>query len=86
MCSDQAITKIVDFVPLSYKEAILNAMSREEQDKIYTRWSDAYPPAHDLAIKLNELEAPLRYIISHSRVTEKDPSSLYNTFCQIGGK
>jgi uncharacterized protein YbjT (DUF2867 family) len=86
VCNDRSIMKIVDFVPLSYKEAILEAMSMEEQDKISTRWSDAYPPAHDLAIKLKELKTSPGFIIIHSRVTEKNPSSLYNTFCQIGGK
>lgn len=86
VCSDQEITRIVDLIPLAYKEAILRAMSREEQDKIYTRWSDAYPPAHDLAIKLNELKIAPKFSIKHSLVTDKSPSSLYNTFCQIGGK
>ena len=61
-------------------------MSREEQDKIYTRWSDAYPPAHELAIKLAKLEEPPQYTASYSLPTEKKANSLFNSICEIGGK
>lgn len=86
VCTNQLISDIVKNNPLSYKEAILGALSREEQDKIYTRWSDAYPPAHDLAIKLNELKDSSIFVIKHSSLTEQSPSSIYKSFCKIGGK
>ena len=60
-------------------------MSREEQDKVYTRWSDAYPPACELALKLNEL-AHVEYTTKYSLVTEKSASSLFKSICSIGGK
>ena len=83
---DTDIIMFLPFQPLSYKEMLLRAMTRIEQDKIHTRWSDAYPPAHDLAIKLSELEKPPRFTSSYSIQTEKNASSLFHTICKIGGK
>lgn len=85
VCQNDRIRSILPFSPLSYREAIVEAMSREEQDAVHTRWSDAYPPAHELAIKLHELEAPPRYTANHSLQTPKPASALFRSFCQIGG-
>lgn len=86
ICQDNAIKGFVSFEPISYKESIIRAMSREEQDKIYTRWSDSYPPAHELALKLHELKETPKYTASYSTITSKDRSSLFDSICRIGGK
>jgi hypothetical protein len=86
ICRDQAIRDYLPFKPLSYNEAIIRAMSREEQDKVYTRWSDAYPPAHELALKLHELKDGPAYTASYSLLTEKSAVSLFASICKIGGK
>ncbi|MHC4445323.1 MAG: SDR family oxidoreductase [Planctomycetota bacterium] len=86
VCRDNTIEQYLPFVTLSYQEAILRAMSREERDIVYTRWSDAYPPGHEFAIKLHELKAPPPYATSYSLVTHKTASSLFNSICRIGGK
>lgn len=86
ICQDKAIKIFIPFEPLSYKEAIIRAMSREEQDKVYTRWSDAYLPAHVLAIKLGELKKKPNYIAHYSLVTEKSAFLLFNSICKIGGR
>ena len=86
ICQDESIKVLIPFKPLSYKEAIIRAMSREEQDKVHTRWSDAYPPAHTLALKLNELEGKVAYTASYSLVTDKDASALFRSICKIGGR
>ena len=86
ICEDQWIRKFLPFKPLSYREAIVRAMSREEQDTVATRWSDAYPPAHELAIKLYEIEEPLAYKAVYSLQTEKAAPCLFNAICQIGGR
>jgi len=86
ICQDESIKDIIPFKPLSYKEAIIRAMSREEQDKVYTRWSDAYPPAHTLALKLHELNKGPAYIARYSLVTGKSAATLFNSICKIGGK
>ena len=86
VCQDGSIRKVLCFQPLTYKEAVIRAMTREEQDRIHTRWSDAYPPAYELALKLKELPEPPRYTSSYSLLTSKDRASLFNNICKIGGK
>ncbi len=86
VCRNDDIRRILPFEPLGYREALVRAMSREEQDKVHTRWSDAYPPAHELAMKLREIEGPVRYTSSYSLLTEKSAASLFRSVCKIGGK
>jgi len=71
--------------PISFKEALLRAMSREELDAVHTRWSDEYPRAHELALKLSELKKPPHYISTFSFLSEKNKSSLFKSICKIGG-
>ncbi|KAA3659610.1 MAG: DUF2867 domain-containing protein, partial [Calditrichaeota bacterium] len=71
--------------PISYKEALLRAMTREEQDDVRSRWSDQYPRAHELAIKLKELEKPPYYISSYHLLSENSAEALFASFCKIGG-
>ena len=84
ICLNDDIKKVLKFEPLSYQEAIINALDREEQDEIRTRWSDAYPPAHVLAIKLHEIESP-KYISTYHIITEKSASALFQSLCKVGG-
>lgn len=86
VCQNADIIKILPFEPISYKESLLRALSREEQDKVYTRWSDAYPPAHELALKLHELNKPPQYRSQYSLQTEKSAGTLFKTICKVGGK
>jgi len=86
VCLNDEIRRILPFKILGYREAIIRALSREEQDRVYTRWSDAYPPAHELAIKLHELDELPTYTSCYSLLTEKSASSLFRSICRIGGK
>ncbi|MDY6970953.1 MAG: SDR family oxidoreductase [Thermodesulfobacteriota bacterium] len=86
VCRDDRIRKILPFEPLTYEEAIKLAVSREEQDMVDTRWSDAYPRDHAVAIKLHELSERPIYTASHSLLTNKSPSCLFASVCKIGGK
>ncbi|MGA3085849.1 MAG: SDR family oxidoreductase [Thermodesulfobacteriota bacterium] len=83
---DDSIKKLVPFEQISYREAIIRAMSREEQDRVHTRWSDAYPPAHVLALKLHELHGQVAYTARYSLPTVKESSSIFQSICRIGGK
>ncbi len=85
-CLHDKILNYIPFERLGYKEAIVRALSREEQDNIYTRWTDAYPPAHELALKLNEIEDLPKYTTRYSLLTEKSASLLFQSICKIGGK
>ncbi len=82
---DLTIQQCFDFRTIRYKVMLLRALSREEHDKIATRWSDAYPPAHELTMKLRELSKPPRYIQSYSISTGKEADALFESVCQIGG-
>lgn len=86
VCQNDAIRDVIPFSTVPYKEALLRAMSREEQDAVHTRWSDAYPPAHEMALKLHELEMPPRYTTTYALLTEKGAAPLFRSICRIGGK
>ena len=86
ICLNDRIKKVLPFETKSYKEATLRALSREEQDRVYTRWSDAYPPAHEIAIKLHELGETPTYASSYSLYTRKSAASVFQSICRIGGK
>ena len=86
VCHDEDIRGLVPFAPKTYKEALLSAMSIEEQDAVHTRWSDAYPPAHELAVRLRDLEQPATFSSTYSLVTQRDASALFHCICRIGGK
>jgi uncharacterized protein YbjT (DUF2867 family) len=86
ICQNNTIRQYLPFEPLSYREAIIRAMNREEQDRIHTRWSDAYPPAHELALKLGEIKGGPRYTNTYSLYTKKEAASLFGCICTIGGK
>lgn len=85
ICQNNTIKDFLPFEPMDYKVTIIRALSREEQDRVHTRWSDAYPPSHELALKLVEMEGDPMYTSSHSILTGKDASSLFDSICKIGG-
>jgi uncharacterized protein YbjT (DUF2867 family) len=80
------IHSFVPFQPLSYREAVIRALTREEQDKVYTRWSDAYPPAYDLALKLHEVQDKPSYIAVRSVLSDKPADRLFGAVCCVGGR
>ena len=80
------IRRLVPFQPLSYREAVIRALTREEQDKIYTRWSDAYPPAYDLALKLHEVQDNPGYTATRSVLSDKSALRLFGAACRVGGR
>ncbi len=86
ICQNDSIKKYIPFETLSFKESTLRAMTREEQDKVYTRWSDAYPPAHELALKLKELNFKTTYMTSYAINSNKNANSLFYSICEIGGQ
>ena len=57
-----------------------------KQDRVHTRWSDAYPPAHVLALKLHELHGQVAYGARYSLLTPKGSVALFRSISSIGGK
>jgi uncharacterized protein YbjT (DUF2867 family) len=86
VCLDDSIRQYVPFETVGFRTAIIRALSREEQDRVRTRWSDAYPPAHELAMKLHELGKGPSYTATYSLVTAKEPSQLFLSLCEVGGR
>jgi uncharacterized protein YbjT (DUF2867 family) len=86
ICLNDEARELLDFEPLSYEAALVKAMKIEELDNVSTRWSDAYPPAHMLAKKLNQVLPPPKYTISNSLLSYKPASSIFLSFSKIGGK
>jgi uncharacterized protein YbjT (DUF2867 family) len=80
------IRRLIPFEPLSYREAVIRALSREEQDRVYTRWSDAYPPAYDLALKLHEVQGEPGYTATRSVLSDKPAHRLFSSACCVGGR
>ncbi len=85
ICLDNSIKLHIPLNAISFRTAIVRAFNREEQDRVRTRWSDAYPPAHKLAMKLHELEEGPNYSARYSIDTGKDISKLFRSICRIGG-
>ncbi|MCB1127189.1 MAG: FAD-dependent oxidoreductase, partial [Verrucomicrobiae bacterium] len=84
--SSRELEQLLPAPPQGCKEALVRAMSREEQDRVATHWSDAYPPAHELAMKLDELPAAPRFRASDFRTTPKSAPALFASVCRIGGR
>lgn len=86
VCHENDILELIPFRRISCKEAFVLALSREEQDRVSTRWSDSYPPDYELAIKLSEIEGAPTYTSSYSLVTSKAAAELFKSITHIGGR
>jgi uncharacterized protein YbjT (DUF2867 family) len=82
---ENSIQEHLDFKRVRFNVALQRAISQEEHDTIATRWSDAYPPAHELSIKLTELDEPPKFTTTYSIITDKGASDIFQSVCQIGG-
>jgi len=86
VCQENEILELLRFRRISCREALLLAVSREEQDAVRSRWSDNYPPDHELAIKLHELSAAPNYSSSYSLLSSKPAEALFQSFIKVGGR
>jgi uncharacterized protein YbjT (DUF2867 family) len=86
ICKGQKLGDIIPIKTYSFKEALIGAMTIEEKDAISTRWSDAYPPAHELALLLRDVDPRPRYTSRFFLDTKKSATDLFSAICQIGRK
>ena len=86
VCQENDILKLIPFRRISCKEALVLAISREEQDAVRSRWSDSYPLDHELAIKLHELPAAPNYASSYSLLSRKLDGALFRSVLKVGGR
>jgi len=86
ICQENDILTLLPFRRVSCREALVRAISREEQDAVRSRWSDNYPLDHELAIKLHELSASPNYSSSYSLLSAKSASALFQSAIKVGGR
>ena len=86
VCEGSDILHLLPFRRISCREALVLALSREEQDAVHSRWTDSYPPGHELAIKLSELKEKPTYTSEYSLFSNKSPESLFKSISYIGGE
>jgi uncharacterized protein YbjT (DUF2867 family) len=85
-CHDTQIRSYLPFKMMPFDEAIKAAIAKLTTDTVETRWSDAYPPGHEVVPQLDELTERPRFSATYSLVTEKQPSALFRSFCRVGGR
>jgi len=86
VCQNNDIKSYVQFEPISYKESLLRAHSREKHDNVDTRWTDSYPRAQELAATFDGLTETPRHQGSYSIMTDQNPDILFESVCMLGGK
>ncbi|MEW6073796.1 MAG: SDR family oxidoreductase [Planctomycetota bacterium] len=86
VCRNVDIRRYVPFEPVPYREAIRRALTREEMDQVPTRWSDAYPPGHELARRLHEIDERIRFTGTWTSTSAKPAAALFASVCRIGGR
>jgi len=86
VCADDTIRSVVPFVTMSFQQAIVRALNREEQDRIATRWSDAYPASQEYIIRLHQLRRPPRYTAHYTLLTDCPAEALFASLTRIGGQ
>ena len=86
VCEGERIRSFLPFKTMPFDEAVKAAMAKREMDTVETRWSDAYPPGHEVVPQLDELEESPHFIATYSLLTDKEPSAIFRSFCLVGGR
>lgn len=86
ICQNDDIKDLIPFEPLSFRDALERAATRESQDNVHTRWSDAYPPGCELPEKLSDMQTLPQYTSMYAMETGKAPEAVFRSICSIGGR
>jgi uncharacterized protein YbjT (DUF2867 family) len=86
ICQNSDIRELIPFEPLGFDEAIREAVEIEAKDEVTSRWSDSFPSATEVPLKLTQIHPLPRYNSSYCLLTHKEPSDIFRSFCSIGGK
>lgn len=86
VCQNNDIRELIKFEPLSFGQALKEAIRVEKSDQITTRWSDTFPDSLAKPVKLTHTSPVPKHNTSYCLLTHKEPSSLFASFCSIGGK
>ncbi|MBI9089923.1 MAG: SDR family oxidoreductase [Desulfobacterium sp.] len=85
VCQDHHIRQVIHFDLVPYRDALKRALAREDLRTVTTRWSDAYPRNHSLAVKLHHLPRPPLYICSNAIPSTKPARAIFRSVCRVGG-
>lgn len=86
VCDDDSIGELIPLQTMTYEASLDKAMAAEAGQKVFSRWSDAYPASHDLVTKLHELKRAAAYTSGSALVTTRGPAALFGTITRIGGE
>jgi hypothetical protein len=86
VCQDARIRSFLPFRTMPFDDAIHAAFAKLRMDTVETRWSDAYPPGHEMVPHLDELSKQPRFVATYSLVTERSAPALFQSFCRVGGR
>jgi uncharacterized protein YbjT (DUF2867 family) len=86
VCQGARIRSFLPFKTMPFDEAIRAAIAKMEMDTVETRWSDAYPPGHEVVPQLDELKERPHFVATYSMVSEKPAEALFRSFCRVGGR
>ena len=86
VCRDNNIRKLVPIELLTYGESVEQALQRQQRRAVYARWSDSYPPAHELAPRFEEFRRQATFTSGYSLRTGKPAAALFDGIVRLGGK
>jgi uncharacterized protein YbjT (DUF2867 family) len=86
VCENNDIRTYLPFPTLAYREAVSRALARVAEDNVHTRWTSGYPPAHELATRLNDLEESPAYTAHYELSTPKSAPALFQSISRVGGR
>lgn len=86
VCMDTPIRELIPFTPMSYEDSLDRATAAEAGHRVFSRWSDAYPVAHDQVTRLSELRRAASHTSGSSFLSAKEPQALFGTITRIGGE
>ena len=82
---DRRILELIPFRPQTFAESLREALAREAEKIVPTRWSDAYPHEFEKSPKLADVIGQVTYSLSYSITTDEEAASLFRTLSKIGG-
>ncbi|MFA5802564.1 MAG: SDR family oxidoreductase [Thermoleophilia bacterium] len=86
VCRNSSIRELVPLQLMTYEESLDKAMAAEAGQKVFSRWSDAYPATDKVTTRLHELKRAVAHTAGSELVTNREPAVLFRTITRIGGE
>ncbi len=87
VCKDDSALKLFNFQPISYKDAVIFALEREQSGQVETVWSSALSSIKAKNIvSLNLMQKEGMIIEKREIIVNASPDKVFEVVCNIGGK